>query len=34
VDSRVVLGKETLRAYLEIDLVKFLNPQTAALGSK
>lgn len=34
VDSRVVLGKETLRAYLEIDLVKFLNPQTAAVGSK
>ena len=34
VDSRVVLGKETLRAYLEIDLVKFLNPQTAAAGSK
>lgn len=33
-DSRVVLGKETLRAYLEIDLVKFLNPQTAAAGGK
>lgn len=26
-DSFVVLGRETLRAYLEIDLVKFLNPQ-------
>lgn len=34
VDSRVVLGKETLRAYLEIDLVKFLNPQTAASSTK
>lgn len=32
-DSRVVLGKETLRAYLEIDLVKFLNPQTVSAGS-
>ncbi len=32
-DSRVVLGKETLRAFLEIDLVKFLNPQTAAAGA-
>ncbi len=26
-DSFVVLGRETLRAYIEIDLVKFLNPQ-------
>ena len=33
-DSRVVLGKETLRAYLEIDLVKFLNPQTAASAKR
>lgn len=32
VDSMVVLGRETLRAYIEIDLVKFLNPQTAAAG--
>jgi hypothetical protein len=32
-DSRVVLGKETLRAFLEIDLVKFLNPQTASAGA-
>jgi len=29
-DSKVVLGKETLRAYLEIDLVKFLPPPTSA----
>ena len=29
-DSKVVLGTEMLRAYIEIDLVKFLNPQTAA----
>lgn len=29
-DSQVVLGNEQLRAYIEIDLVKFLNPQTAA----
>lgn len=29
-DSQVVLGREMLRAYIEIDLVKFLNPQTAA----
>lgn len=29
-DSQVVLGNELLRAYIEIDLVKFLNPQTAA----
>ncbi len=29
-DSHVVLGKETLRAFLEIDLVKFVNPNTPA----
>jgi len=29
-DSQVVLGNELLRAYIEIDVVKFLNPQTTA----
>jgi hypothetical protein len=29
-DSVVILGNERLRAYLEIDLVKFLEQQTAA----
>ncbi len=29
-DSQVVLGRETLRAFLELDLVKFLPPQTAS----
>ncbi len=33
-DSRVVLGKETLRAFIEIDLVKFLNPQSAAASAR
>ena len=33
-DSRVVLGREILRAYIEIDLVKFLNPQTAAAARR
>ncbi|MES2594154.1 MAG: Amuc_1100 family pilus-like protein [Verrucomicrobiota bacterium] len=33
-DSKVVLGRETLRAYIEIDLVKFLNPQTAAAAGR
>jgi hypothetical protein len=33
-DSRVVLGRETLRAYIELDLVKFLNPQTAAAAGR
>jgi len=34
VDSKLVLGNELLRAYIEIDLVKFLNPQTAAAASR
>jgi hypothetical protein len=34
IDSQVVLGRELLRAYIEIDLVKFLNPQTAATPSR
>ena len=33
-DSRVVLGRETLRAFIEIDLVKFLNPQASAAASR
>ncbi len=33
-DSQVVLGREYLRAFLEIDLVKFLNPQTAAAAQR
>lgn len=33
-DSHVVLGRETLRAFIEIDLVKFLNPQASAAGSR
>lgn len=33
-DSQVVLGREYLRAFLEIDLVKFLNPQTAAASQR
>ena len=34
VDSKLVLGTELLRAYIEIDLVKFLNPQTAAAANR
>lgn len=33
-DSHVVLGRETLRAFIEIDLVKFLNPQASAAASR
>jgi hypothetical protein len=33
-DSHVVLGKETLRAFLEIDLVKFVNPNTPAPATR
>ncbi|MDZ4286916.1 MAG: Amuc_1100 family pilus-like protein [Prosthecobacter sp.] len=33
-DSVVILGKEKLRAYLEIDLVKFLEAQAAAAPTR
>ena len=33
-DSYVVLGKEGLRAYLEIDLVKFIDHKTAAASTR
>lgn len=32
-DSRPVIGQEKLKVQLEIDLVKFLSPQTAATGA-
>jgi hypothetical protein len=32
-DSQVVMGRELLRAYLEVDLVKFLNPNAPAAST-
>jgi hypothetical protein len=32
-DSLVVLGKEGIRAYLEIDLIKFIDQKAAATAS-